>query len=166
MQRTTKRRLIEFVAPLFLGIGFIVKVVYYILFAWWLDPWLRRKANRALLDDITKNLYFLVSDSQTNVPRSINILDSEWPTVEVRWDNLLFTVVRWREDTIVSVAPSHASRESYELGPLVAALECRHFSSSDVVNNLADAGDVLRPRLQALNTAFSEEMFPHFKARL
>lgn len=166
MQQATKRRLIEFVAPLLVGIGFIVKVVYYILFAWWLDPWLRREANRALLDDITKNLYFLVSDSETDVPRSINVLDTEWPTIEVRWGNLLFTVARWRDETSISVAPSHASRESYELGPLVAALENRHISYRDVVNNLGDAGDLLRPRLQALNSAFSEQMFPQFKVRL
>lgn len=166
MQQATKRRLVEFVAPLFLGIGFIIKVVYYILFAWWLDPWLRRKANRALLDDITKNLHFLVSDSRANVSHSLKVVPSEWPTVEIPWGNLLFTLVRWRGDTSVSVAPSHAPGESYELGPVVAALECRNFSERDVVNDIADAGDLLRPRLEALNTAFSEEMFPHIKARL
>lgn len=166
MQQTTKRRLLEFVAPFFLKIGFIIKIVYYILFAWWLDPWLRRKANRALLDDITKNLYYLVSDPQTCVPRSLGVLKAEWPTVEIPWGNLLFTVVRWRGDTIVSVAPRHDPRESYELGPVVAALERRHFSERDVVNDLADAGNLLRPCLEALNAAFSEQEFPRIKARL
>jgi hypothetical protein len=41
-------------------------------------PWLRRKANRALLDEITANLYFLVSEPQASVPRSIGVLQSEW----------------------------------------------------------------------------------------
>lgn len=166
MQQTTKRRLLEFVAPFFLGIGFIIKTVYYILFAWWLDPWLRRKANRALLDDITKDLYFLVSDPQTYIPRSLGVTKAEWPTVEIPWGNLLFTVVRWRGDTSMSVAPRHAPRESYELGPVVAALECRHFSERDVVNDLAGARNLLRPRLEALNAAFSEQEFPRIKARL
>ena len=166
MQRATKLRILEFVAPVFLGVGFIIKMVYNLAFAWWLDPWLRRKANRALLDDITANLYFLVSEPQASAPRSIGVLQSEWPTVKIPWGNLLFTVVRWRDETNVSVAPRHAPRESYEIGPLIAALESRHFSERDAVNDLADAANLLRPRLQALNDAFSEQEFPRIKGRL
>ena len=166
MQRATKLRILEFVAPVFLGVGFIIKMVYNLAFAWWLDPWLRRKANRALLDDITANLYFLVSEPQASAPRSIGVLQSESPTVQISWGNLLFTVVRWRDETNVSVAPRHAPRESYEIGPLIAALESRHFSERDAVNDLADAANLLRPRLQALNDAFSEQEFPRIKGRL
>lgn len=101
---------------------------------------------------ICRALGFLVSEVQANAARSIDVLHSEWRTVEIRWGNLVFTVVRWQGDTNISVAPRHAPRESYELGPLVAALECRHFSESDVINDLADAGNLLRPRLQALQT--------------
>jgi hypothetical protein len=165
VQRATKLRILELVGPVFLGVGFIIKMLYNVAFSWWLDPWLRRKANRALLDDITANLYFLISEPQASV-RSIGVLQSEWPTVEISWDNLLFTVVRWRGDTNVSVAPRHARGESYELGPLVAVLECRHFSERDVVNDLAGAANLLRPRLQALNAAFSAQEFPRIKDRL
>lgn len=118
------------------------------------------------MDDITTNLYFLVSEPQADVRRSVGAFQSEWPTVEIPWGNLLFTVVRWRADTIVSVAPRHAPRDSYQLGPVVAALESRHFSERDVVNDLADAANLLRPRLQALNAAFSEQEFPRIRARL
>jgi hypothetical protein len=46
MQRAIKSRVVEFVLrPLFIGIGFIVKMVYSVTFAWWLDPWMQRKAN-------------------------------------------------------------------------------------------------------------------------
>ena len=166
MQRETKLRILEAVTPVFLCVGFVIKMVYNIAFAWWLDPWLRRKDNRALLDDITANLYFLVSEPQADVPRSIGVRKSEWPTVEIPWGNLLFTVVRWRGDTNVSVAPRHAPCESYELGPVIAALEGRHFSERDVVNDLVDAASLLRPRLQALNAAFSEQEFPRIKGRL
>jgi hypothetical protein len=161
-----KVRILELVGPVFLGVGFVVKMVYNVAFGWWLDPWLRRKANRALMDDITANLYFLVSGPHAGVPRSIGVLKSEWPTVEIPWGNLLFTVVRWRGDTNVCVAPCHAPEESYELGPLVAALESRHFSERDVVNDLADAANLLRPRLQVMNAAFSAQEFPRIKGRL
>lgn len=165
MQRATKLRLLDFVAPVFLGIGYIAKMVYKLAFAWWLDPLLRRNANRSLLDETTTNLYFLVSEPHADV-RSISARQSAWPTVEIRWENLLFTVVRWCGDTNISVAPRHAPRESHELGPVVAALECRHFSERDVVNDLADAANLLRPRLQVLNAAFSEQEFPQMKERL
>ena len=63
-------------------------------------------------------------------------------------------------------APQHAPRESYQLGPIFAALEGRHLSERDAVYDLADAGRLLHPRLQALNAAFSEQGFPTFKERL
>ena len=66
----------------------------------------------------------------------------------------------------MSVAPQHTPLESYQPGPLVAALEGRHLSERDGVYDLTDAGRLLRPRLQALNAAFSEQGFPAFKERL
>ena len=161
VQKATKLRILEFLRPLFLGIGFAFKAVYYIVFAWWLDPWLRHKANRELVDDIERNLYFLISE-----PSAIRVLHTEWPTVEIPSGNLLFTILRWRDDTNVSVAPRHAPVQSYELGPLVAAFESRHFSEQDIVNDLVDAARLLRPRLEALNAAFSEEEFPRVRGRL
>ena len=166
MKRATKLRILEFVAPVFLGVGFIVKMVYNVAFAWWLDPWLQRKANRALADDIRANLDFLISQAQVDISRTPTVLPFDCASVEIPWENLLFTITRGRGDTNVSVAPRHAPGESYELGPLIAALERRHFSERDVVNDLAGAGNLLRPRLQALNTAFSEQEFPRIKERL
>jgi hypothetical protein len=161
VQKATKLRILAFLRPLILGIGFVFKVVYYVLFAWWLGPWLDYKANRELVDDITRYLNFLVSDAS-----SIRVLRAEWPTVEIPWGNLLFTIVRWRGDITVSVAPRHDPVHSYELAPLVAAFESRHFSERDIVDGLADAASLLRPRLEALNAAFSEQGFPRIKAKL
>jgi hypothetical protein len=79
---------------------------------------------------------------------------------------LLFTVVRWRDQTSISVAPRHAPRETFQLGRIVAVLEGRHLSERDMVDDLAGAADLLRPRLQALNATFSEQEFPRIKERL
>jgi len=166
VQRATKARILEFTRALFVGTGFTVKVVYNVAFAWWLDPWMQRKANRALLDEITRYLYFLVSPSLASVSAVIKVLPSEWPDAEISWENLLFSITRWHEETSVSVASRHLPIESYELGPLVAALEHRHLSEQDVVNDLADAARLLRPRLQALNLAFSEQEFQRTRERL
>ena len=166
MQQATKTRILEFTRPLFLGLGFTVKMIYNVAFAWWLDPWMRRVANRALLGDIKRYMYFLISPSLADVSTAITVIPSEWPEVEISWENLLFTITRWHGETSVSVAPRHVLAERYELGPLIAALERRHFSEHDAVNDLADAARLLRPRLEALNTAFSEQEFLHTRERL
>lgn len=161
MQKTTKRRILELFGPLILGVGFVFKAVYFVVFSWWLNPWLEHKVERELVEDITRNLYFLISETS-----AIRALPAEWPTVEIPSGNLVFTIVRWRGDTTVSVAPKHDPLQAYELGPLVAAFERRHFSEHDIVNDLVDAARVLRPRLKALNAAFSEQEFPDVKGRL
>lgn len=166
MQRTTKHRLLEFVAPFFLGIGFIIKVVYNIAFAWWLDPWLQRKANRALRDDVQAKLYFLASQSQVGISHPKGVLPFDYALVEIHWENLLIIVSRGRGDTTVSVAPRHAPQDSYELGPVIAALEHRHFSERDIINDLGAAARLLHPRLEALNDAFSEQEFQRTKQML
>ena len=150
---------------LVLGVSYIVRMLYIAVFGWWLSPLIRRKDNRRLVDDVTANLYFLISDPHANVSR-VGIHQSEFPTVKVHWNNLLFTFVRWHGETNMSVAPQHMPHESYQLGSLVAALEGRHLSERDGVYNLADVGMLLRPRLQALNAAFSAQAFPAFKEKL
>jgi hypothetical protein len=166
VRQATKTRLLELTRPFFVGIAFAVKMVYSIAFAWWFEPWMERKAVRALLNDIKTYLYFLVSPSLTDTLTPIRVVKSEWPEVEIPWENLLFTITRWRAETSVSVAPRHASAERYELGPLIASLEHRHFSERDLINDLADAALLLRPRLQILNAAFSEQEFPRTRKRL
>ncbi|MBZ5598739.1 MAG: hypothetical protein LAN83_10485 [Acidobacteriia bacterium] len=158
--------MLKFLTPLFLGLGFIVKLVYNIAFAWWLDPWLQRKANRALWDNVQANLYFLTSQSQVDFSGPTTIHPFDYASLTIPWENLLVIITRGRGDTTVCVAPRHAPRDSYELGPLIAALEQRRFSERDIVNDLAGAATLLRPRLQQLNTAFSEQEFPRTKQLL
>ena len=140
VQKATKLRILEFLRPLILGVGFAFKVVYYVVFAWWLDPWLRHRANRELVEDTKRNLWFLVQE-----PGAIKVLHAEWPTIEILSDNLLLTVLRWRDETTVSLASRHAPAQSYQLGPL------------------NDAARLLRTRLEGLNTAFSEEEFSRLR---
>lgn len=136
MRKTTKLRILEFFGPLILGIGFAFKVVYYIFFAWWLNPWLDHKANRELVEDTERNLWFLIPEAG-----AVKVLHAEWPTVQILSGNLLLTILRWRDETTVSVAPRHSPTQSYQLGPM------------------DDAARLLRARLEDFNTAFSEEEF-------
>jgi hypothetical protein len=165
VQRATKRRVLEFLLPVFLGVGFIVKMVYNIAFGWWLEPRLQRKANRELLDDVHANLPFLAPQADIGQP-SVMVLPFDYASVEIPWENLLFGISRGRGELNISVAPRHAPHQSYELGPVIAALDGRHFSQRDLVKDLAGAATLLLPRLQALNAAFSEQEFPRIKERL
>lgn len=162
MERRTKQQLFELLRPPLLALGFLVKVVWIVLCAWWFNPWARRKANAHLMADVKSELFCVTSQQSA----AVNVLRETWPTIRISWSNLLITVVRFRGDVTVSVAPRHLPAESYELGPVIAALEHRHFSQQDVVNTLPDAGNLLRPRLQALNAAFSPQEFSQIRSRI
>ena len=166
MQRETKLWLLGNVATPFLrGVGFAVKVIYATAFAWWLDPWLQRKANRKLLIDVEENFFFLFSEAEkVKLPPAGRLID--YASVEFLWKNLFFSITRRRGEVDVSIAPRHAMNEQSELGPTIAALEGRHFSESYAIGNLADAAALLRPRLKLLNNAFSEQEYVHTRQRI
>ena len=63
-------------------------------------------------------------------------------------------------------APRHAPNMSYELGPVIAALENRRYLDRRAIHDLHDAENLLQPRLQALNAAFSERDFAIIKQKL
>jgi hypothetical protein len=162
VQRAIKLRLLDFVAPVFLGIGFVVKRVYNLAFAWWLDPLLRRKANRWLLDETTANLYFLVSEPHADV-RSISARESEWPTVEISWENSCSPLCDGAE---IQISPSRRVMPHENLISLVRLSLHWSADTSRSATSLADAANLLRMRLQALNAAFSEHEFPRIKESL
>ena len=165
MQRATKHRVLNALSPFFVGVGFIVKTIYSAGFSWWLDPWLQRKANRALLNDVQSNLDFVVSQAKAvNSPSPV--LPFDYASVNLLWEDLFFVITRGRGELNVCVAPRHAQDELNELGSTIAALEGRHSSERDAVNNLSDAAALLRPRLDLLNAAFSEQEYARTKARI
>jgi hypothetical protein len=156
VQRQAKLRVWSFLAPLIVGVGFLFRVVYLVLFGWWLDPWLQRKSNRALREDVQAKFSFLTSENQVSISHPKRVLPFDYASVEIRWKNVLITITRGRGNTTITVAPRNAPQNSYELGPLIAALEHRHFSERDSFYDLAGAANLMRPRLEALNHAFSE----------
>lgn len=156
----------ELIRPPVLLVGFVVKTIYRATFGWWLDPWLQRKANQSLIDDVRANLPFLFPNGGVVEHPQVRVLPFDYASVEVSWENLLFSFTRGREETNVVVAPRHAPNMSYELGPVIAALEDGRYSDRHAINDLRNAADLLQPHLQALNRAFSERDFPAIKQKL
>lgn len=161
MQQATKNRILALVAPLTLGLGFLFKVFLNILFGWWLFPLLQWKNTRAFKREVKLKWRSLLSPSSS---MTVNRGDS--PTITITQDNLSFTLVRWHDETAIRVAPRHVPTESYELGPLIAAIEHRHYSEHDIVSDLEGAERMLLPRLNSLNAAFSEQRYPLVKEML
>ena len=166
MSRQREFRMRELVRAPLVAFGFILKMMHKALLGWWLDPWLQRRANRRLLDDVRANFYSVLSEGQITNPKRTAILPFDYSSVRVIYKNISFCFTRGRGGVHVSLSPRHAPTESYELGSVVAALDHRHLSEHDMVNDLEGAASLLYPRLDALNTAFSEHEFPRFRIRL
>jgi hypothetical protein len=146
------------VMPFFAGVGFVIMWGYKLTLGWWLDPWDQKRKNRALLDDLQRDFYFLVSEAEA-ITLPAAVLPFNYASVEILWRNLVFIITRGRGEVNVSIARRHARNQRSELGPTIAALEGRLFSEKEVVRDLGDAAALLRPRLDLLNTAFSEQHF-------
>jgi len=149
--------------PLFLGPYYVLKGIYWILFGWWLDPWWQRRANHALMDDVQANLYFLYSRGQPIEEKRPRSLPFDYASVRIAFENIYFTFTRGRGELNVTLAPRHAPTDGHELTLVVAALD-----SSDLrpVGDFPGIAAVLRPRLRALNEAFSESRYPEFEKKL
>jgi hypothetical protein len=152
--------------PLFAGLGFVLKVTNRTLLAWWLDPWLQRRANKALWDDVQENLYFLYTKGQPIKERWPRALPFDYASVYIVFENLRFCFTRGRGEVNISVAPRHAPDESYQLAVIIAALDSIDVTQLMQLNDLLEARDLLRARLDDLNGVFSESRYPEFKKKL
>ena len=140
--------LLELIRPPIRLVGFVVKTIYRTIFGWWLDPWLQRKANESLVDDVRASLPFLFPSGTIAEHPQIRVLSFDYASIEIAWENVLFSFTRGREETNVLVAPRHAPNMSYELGPVIAAIKDSHYSDRYAVNHLRGAANLLQPNLE------------------
>ena len=45
----------------------MAKLVYTVVFGWWLEPWVQHKGNDRLIEEIEAQLEFLVTEDSANV---------------------------------------------------------------------------------------------------
>lgn len=166
MKRQTQIQIMEVLWPLFAAISFVGKAIYGGAFAWWLDPWLQGRANQALWDDIQVNLHFLHNNCQPLKTRRARVLPFDYASVCLDYGNVRFCFSRGREELHVTLSPRHAPMEAYELPVVIAAINSADVTQQTSPRSLSGVGDLLRPRLDALNEAFSESRYPEFKKGL
>jgi len=152
--------------PLFIGLLFAAKIVYKILFSWWLDPWCQRKTNGSLWNDVQSNFYFLTSIGELVKEKPLRILPLDYASINVVFKNLCFCFTRGQGEVHISISPSHAPKEFTQLGYVIAALDSRDITALEPMGCLSEAAQVVRPRLDALDKAFSESEYPEFKKKL
>ena len=74
-----EKLVVAIVRPILLAVGFVVKLIYAVLFAWWVHPRVQRKGNAKLIGEIQAQLAFLVLQDSANM----KAIRADWPTVEL-----------------------------------------------------------------------------------
>jgi len=156
----------EVVWPLFAGIGFVGKVIYRGVFAWWLDPWLQRKANKALWEDIQVSVHFLYNGGQPIRAGRTRVLPFDYASAGLDFGNIRFYFSRGRGELHVTLSPRRAPSDIYELPVVIATLDSTDVTQQTSPQSLSAVGNLLRPRLDMLNHAFSESQYAEFKMKL
>ncbi len=165
MDRRTRATLITLGRPVYVVLGFLFSAVYNVLFGW-LEVWMQRKADSSLLYDVRTNFFFLFPAAEIVKTPWYRVLPFDFASVTLNYKNICFSFARGRGELNVSLSPRHAPRETHELMYIVAALDCVNISKVTTDSHLDGAADLIRPRLDALNEAFSERRYSEFAKRL
>jgi hypothetical protein len=165
MEKRMRDFLIEVFRPVYLLLSFVLRFVYKVLFGW-LEIWSQRKADASLLHDIRVNLHFLFPTGSVVKERWYRVLPFDYASVRINYGNVCYCFTRGREELNVSLSPRHAPAETHRLVVVIAALDSTDAAEQKPTRQFSDVEDVLRPRLDALDDAFSESHYPDFRPKL
>jgi len=165
MQTRPQPLWITVLRPPLLALAFIFKSIDKLCFAWWINPWLQKGKNQSLRDDVQANLYFLYSEGQLVNEKHPKILPLDYAIVRIIFGNIIFCFTRGRDELNVSLSPRHAPNDTHLLPVVIAVLDSKGVTEQKGVSYLSEVAELLRPRLDALNQAFSEQAYPDFQKR-
>jgi hypothetical protein len=143
----------------------MLSTIYKALFGW-MDIWLQRKANSALLYDIRSTFFFLFPAAEIVKESWHAVMPFDYATVRLNYKNICFYFSRGRGEVNILLSPRHAPLATQELAYVVAVFDSVNISKAQTNGDLDGAADLLRPRLKALNEAFSEHGYAEFSKRL
>jgi hypothetical protein len=166
VQKRPRQLIAEIFWPFFQALAFIFGATHKIFLSWWLDPWIQRRANQALWDDVQGNLYFLYSKGHPIVEQHPPILPFDYASVRIVLGNVGYCFTRGRGELNVSLSPANDPKDSHEFSIVMAALDGTDVAEQRSANHFSEVAGLLRPRLDALNEAYSEQAYPAFRARL
>lgn len=162
--------LIEVFRPILLPVGFVLRLIYQVLFSWWLNPVFDRWIRNGFAQDIKQAIPYLFDLHGGRVvpdPKP-NTNDENMDYLCVASTFLIFKFRRWhRENYGVQIAPTFSPTEFYDV---LDALRLADPAANTKLPMLDVSwrfwGQLLEPRFHLLEEVFDAEHFPDTKARL
>ena len=165
MEKNTRETIVGFFRPIYVILRFLFIGLDKILFGW-VHIISQRRADAQLTRDVRINVHFLFPAGQFIKDRWYRVLPFDYASVRVNFENVIVIFTRGQGQLNVSAAPRNSPREIYRIAVIVAALDSIDARDFREPQSLDGVGGVLRPRLVALNEAFSESQYPEFKKKL
>jgi hypothetical protein len=165
--KTRRQIIIALGRPVYRAVTFLLHLTYKALF-WWLDIWSQREKNASLQADIQANLFFLYSTGEVVREKWARTVSHpfDYAVVRIRSGNVCFCFTRGQDQLNVLLAPRHNPSDTHALHIVIAALDSTDAIEQKPTKYLSDVAELLRPRLNALNNAFSENGYPAFREKL
>jgi hypothetical protein len=162
--------LIEVLRPLVLLVAIILRLIYRVLFSWWVNPLLDRQFRRSFAEEIRLAMPFLFDLYGGRIVSDPNARanDPHMGYVCIATAGLVFKFRRWRDESYgVQIAPSFAHTQFYDLLEALRLVD----PAPDTKLPLLDIswhpwGKLLEPRFLLLEKAFGEQRFGDTKAKL
>jgi hypothetical protein len=165
MQNRKSNFFIDATRPAYVVLRFVFRIVNKVALGW-LDICIQRKQDKSLLYDIQTNLHFLFPKGAVVKARWYRTLPFDYASVQIHYGNICLWITRGQEQLNVSLAPWHSQGERYEFIAVVAALDSTDATEQRSPRDLSQLYNVLRPRIDAINEAFSPDTYVKFKLKL
>jgi hypothetical protein len=157
------------VITLLVGFGLVIKTLYKLFFAWWLNPALNYWAQKSFANEIKQAFPFLFAQYKAKVvpsPRP-GAQSPEMAYICIATVDLVFEFTRWRDENYaVTVSPTFAPKDSYELIDALRVVDLTgQTTDSPHVNGWSLFARLLEPRFPMLEAAFNQENFADTKEK-
>jgi len=162
--------LVDVFRPILLLIGFVLRLIYQVLFSWWLNPvfdnWIRNGFLRDIKEGIP-TLFDLHGARVISDPKP-ETNDSNMDYLSLASRSLIFKFCRWRRENYeIQVAATFASTEFFDLLDALDLVDpTANTKSPSLDGSWRVWGQLLEPRYQLLEQAFNTEHFLDTKAKL
>lgn len=156
--------------PLLLLLGFLFRIIWKVVFSWWVNPLLDRWMQKNFANEVKEAMPFLFDQFAGRVipdPRP-EANDPGRSYLTIATSNLVLKFSRWRsEDYEIRISPLFAPTDSHDF---IDSLEAAGFTQDSPLTPAAESwyhfGKVLEPRFHVLEQAFKEKNFQATKEEL
>jgi hypothetical protein len=160
------RTFITLTAPPARALGFLLSVLYSLLFRWWLDKLMVKKGNEKFAEEIRETLPFLFSAYGAQVipndrePRA----SFDFAYVTVSMSGLILRFCRGLGTTSIDVSSLRNPEQSHDLSSVLNSIDSEVKRQS--YSGLLEVEPLLRSHMKEVIEAFSERKYDEVNRRL